>query len=169
MACPPGALAASPAGLAKDIALRPGGVLVGQVVDQQGTAKAGTVVAIHSGDQQIVRTTTDTNGIFAAQGLRGGNYQIVTGDGQRFCRLWAANTAPPAAPDAAIVVMGDDIVRGQWAGGQWAPWGGTGWGTGWGGAWLNWVRSHPYITAGVVAAAIAAPLAVAASDEGSNS
>jgi hypothetical protein len=30
---------------------------------------------------------------------------------------------------------------------------------------MNWVRSHPYITAGIVAAAIAVPIAVAASDD----
>jgi hypothetical protein len=169
MACPPGLLAAPPAPCANDVALRPGGVLVGQVIDQQGAVKSGTAVAILSGDQEIARTTTDQNGIFAAQGLRGGNYQIVTGDGVRFCRLWAANTAPPAAPDAAIVVTGQEIVRGQWMP-SFAPTWNPGWGTGWGSAWLNWVRSHPYITAGIVAAAIAAPVAVSASqDDGPNS
>jgi len=153
MACPPSAFAAQPAGNAKDIQLRPGGVLVGQVLDQQGAAQAGTTVSVQSGDQEIVRTTTDANGIFAAQGLRGGQYQIVTEFGQSDCRLWAADTAPPAATDAAVVVTGQEVVRGQWGY------------EGAGGRWLNWVRSHPYITAGIVAAAVATPLAIAASDD----
>ena len=34
MACPPSVLASEPANSVKDVALRPGGVLVGQVVDQ---------------------------------------------------------------------------------------------------------------------------------------
>ncbi|MEX2093513.1 MAG: carboxypeptidase-like regulatory domain-containing protein [Pirellulales bacterium] len=160
--CPPAALAAEPAGAAKDVALRPGGVLVGQVIDQQGAVQVGSEISIQHDQQEVVRTKTDANGIFAAQGLRGGQYQIIAQDGQSFCRLWAADTAPPAASDAAVIVTGQEVVRGQW---------GAEWGTEYGGRWLDWVRSHPYITAGVVAAAIAAPLAVAATsdDNGPNS
>jgi hypothetical protein len=154
MVCPPTALAIEPANGAKDVALRPGGVLVGQVIDQQGVARPGSVVSIQHDEQEVVRTTTDANGIFAAQGLRGGQYQIVTHDGQSFCRLWAADTAPPAASDAAVVVSGQEVVRGQW-GPQYGDYGGR---------WLDWVRSHPYITAGIVAAAVATPLAIAATD-----
>lgn len=155
--CPPNAFAVEPAFAMKDVALRPGGVLVGQVVDQQGTVRPNSTVSIQQGQQEVVRTTTDQNGIFAAQGLRGGQYQIMAEDGQSFYRLWAVNTAPPAASQAAVVVTGQEVVRGQW-------------GAEYGGRWLDWVRSHPYITAGIVAAAIAAPLAVAASDsDGGNS
>ena len=150
--CPPSALAIGPANGAKDVALRPGGVLVGQVIDQQGAVRPSSTVSIQQGDQEIVRTQTDKNGIFAAQGLRGGQYLLVSDDGQSLCRLWATDTAPPSATDAAVVVTGQEVVRGQW-------------GSGYGGRWLDWVRSHPYITAGIVAAAVATPLAIAASDD----
>jgi hypothetical protein len=153
MLVPPNALASPPSNLANDVALRDGGLLIGQVVDAQGAAQAGTVVSIVYGDQEVVRTTTDQNGVFAAQGLRGGQYQIATDSGLSVCRLWAPNTAPPAAHEAAIVVTGQDVVRGQ-----------MGYG-GYGNSWMNWVRAHPYITAGIVAAAIAIPLAIAASDD----
>lgn len=159
IACPPSALAAEPASAAKDVALRSGGVLVGQVLNQQGTTQAGAIVSIWQNEHEIVTTNTDANGIFAARGLRGGQYQILTPEGHSFCRLWAPDTAPPAAADTAVIVTGQDVVRGQWA----PP---AAWGASYGGRWLDWVRSHPYITAGVVAAAIAAPLAVAASDNG---
>jgi hypothetical protein len=164
MVCPPSALAAEPGTTARDVALRPGGVLVGQVMNQQGAARANSPVAILQNEQQVVLTQTDANGVFAAQGLRGGQYQIVTSDGQCFCRLWAPDTAPPAAADSALVVTGQDVVRGQWVQppNGYSP---VSWGADYGGRWLDWVRSHPYITAGIVAAAIAAPLAVAASDD----
>ena len=106
--------------------------------------------------------TADANGVFAAQGLRGGQYQIITPEGHKLYRFWAADTAPPSAADSAVVVTGNEVVRGQWA-----PPAGP---TSYGGRWLDWVRSHPYITAGIVAAAIATPIAIAASDDdgGSN-
>ena len=63
---------------------------------------------------------------------------------------WVAQTLE-ALGHAVVVADPNSVVRGQW----YPP----------GGAWLNWVRSHPYITAGVVAAAVAVPLAVASDDD----
>jgi hypothetical protein len=152
MVLPTSAMAAAPAAAApnSDVALRTGGLLVGQVVDQQGVAKAGTPVSVQFAGKEVVNTTTDANGVFAAKGLRGGQYQLVTPQGGSVCRLWAADTAPPSARPAALVVSGNEVVRGQ---------GGPG------GAWVGWVKSHPYITAGTVAAAIAIPLALASNDD----
>ncbi len=141
---------------ANDVALRTGGVLVGQVVNAQGVPQADQAVSIRQGEQEVVRTTTDSNGVFAAQGLRGGQYSVATAEGQEAYRLWAPNTAPPAAQEAALVVTGSDIVRGQYG-----PPGGQGFG----GATLNWIKTHPYITAGIVAAAIAIPIALADDDD----
>jgi hypothetical protein len=152
MVLPPTALASSPIAPTGDVALRSGGLLVGQVVDAQGVAKAGTLVSIRQGEQEVVRTTSDANGVFAAQGLRGGQYQLFTEDGSCACRLWAADTAPPNARPAALVVSGNDVVRGQYgAGGM-----------------IGWVKAHPYITAGVVAGAIATPLAFIDDDDDDN-
>jgi hypothetical protein len=152
MLLPPTAFAASPIAPANDVALRAGGLLVGQVVDTQGVAKAGAVVSIRQGENEVVRTTTDANGMFAAKGLRGGQYQLQTEDGSSSCRLWATDTAPPAARPAALIVSGDDLVRGQNGGG----------------GLVGWVKAHPYITAGVVAAAIATPLAFIDDDDDDN-
>lgn len=161
MVAPPAAYAAAPAGESHtsiggvDVALRPGGVLVGQVVDQQGGAKANQVVSIQYANREVVRTTTDANGVFAAQGLRGGQYQILTDDGISTCRLWAANTAPPSARPAALVVADGTVVRGNWGHGPMHQ-------------WVGWMKSHPYITAGAIAAAIAIPLALADDDDPAN-
>jgi hypothetical protein len=160
MVIPPSAFAAEPVAGASDVALRPGGLLVGQVVDRQGVPRAHQTVSIQYGPHEVVRTTTDQNGTFAAQGLRGGQYQLVTHEGISVCRLWAADTAPPAAQPDALVVCGNEVVRGQWGhGGHGGPLHGS----------LDWVRAHPYITAGAIAAAIAIPLALADDDDYSGS
>ena len=151
MVLPQTVFAGQPASPSSDVALAPGGVLAGQVVDENGVAQAGVPVVVQQGQQLVVQTSTDEQGKFYAQGLRGGQHQIVTPAGPVAYRFWAANTAPPAAQPTALVVANHDVVRGQ------MPYGP-------GGAWLGWVRAHPYITAGVIGAAIAIPLAVADDD-----
>jgi hypothetical protein len=153
MILPGAAWAATPATATGDVALRSGGLLLGQVVDQQGVAKAGMPVSIQFAGKEVVSTTTDVNGVFAAQGLRGGAYQVVTPQSANAYRLWAADTAPPSARPAALVVSGNEVVRGQ------GPMS----------SWVNWVKCHPYITAGTVAAAVAIPLALAADDSDNGS
>jgi hypothetical protein len=154
MMLPPQACGAEKAFSPVDVALQSGGLLVGQVVDQQGAAQAGKVVSIQYANHEVVRTTTDANGMFAARGLRGGQYQVLTDDGVSVYRLWAPNTAPPAARPAALLVSGDQAVRGQWGNG---------------GGVLGWMKAHPYLTAGGIAAAIAIPLALADDDDDNGS
>jgi hypothetical protein len=154
MILPPSATAAQPGVSTVDVALRPGGLLVGQIVDPQGAPKPGKVVSVRYANHEVVRTTSDANGVFAARGLRGGQYQLLTEDGVSVCRLWAPDTAPPAARPAALLVSGGGVVRGQWAHG-----------TGPLHEWVGWVKAHPYITAGAVASAIAIPLALADDDD----
>lgn len=149
MVLPQAAMAAQPVPQSNDVALRPGGLVVGRVVDREGVGQAGAVVSLQQDQLEVVRTTTDQNGVFAAQGLRGGQYQILTEQGQGLYRFWAPDTAPPAAQQAAVVVTNPDVVRGQF-------------GYSYGYGWLDWMRAHPYLTAGIVASAIAIPVALAA-------
>lgn len=151
MVLPQVASAAQPVPQSNDVALRPGGLVVGRVVDRQGVAQAGAVVSIQQDQLEVVRTTADQNGVFAAQGLRGGPYQILTEHSQGLYRFWAPDTAPPAAQQTAVVVTSPDVVRGQY---------GNSFGYGYG--WLDWMRAHPYLTAGIIASAIAIPVALAA-------
>jgi hypothetical protein len=99
-----------------DVALQQGGLLVGSVVDQQGVAQPGTEVAVQYRDAEIARTVTDENGVFAVQGLRGGQYRIATNQGVTGVRAWSPETAPPSALQAARVVQGDQLVRGNFMG-----------------------------------------------------
>src|SRR5207244_11669104 len=128
------------ANAANDVALRAGGLLVGQVVDQQGVAKVGTPVSVQFAGKDVVRATTDANGVFAAKGLRGGQYQLLTPLGGSVCRLWADNTAPPAARPAALIVSGNQVVRGQGEVPPPYPQGG-----GPMNSWVNWLKCHPYL------------------------
>jgi hypothetical protein len=148
----------------QDITLRPGGLLVGQVTDEQGVMQAGKAVSIRCGEREVVNTTTDASGVFAAQGLRGGQYTLVTDQGERACRLWAANTAPPAARPTAVLVTSSAVARGQWSPPGWGPYE-----EGRSYPWLEWIKAHPYLTAGTVAAAIAIPLVFADNDDGPSS
>lgn len=96
-----------------DVELGAGGTLTGQVVDTQGVGIEGTVVSVRQGDREITRVATDAQGRYQAQNLRGGFYQIVAGQGYGFFRLWAPETAPPAARTDALVVSGDNAVLAQ--------------------------------------------------------
>ena len=136
-----------------DVALDDGGTLQGQVVDAQGKLVAETTVSIQQLDREIVRTVTDRSGRFRVAGLRGGTYRIVAGEAVGVYRLWAANTAPPAALPRALVVPGDQqLVRGQL------------------GRVVQFLR-NPWVVAAIVTVAIAVPVAMhkADGDDGSRS
>jgi len=124
-----------------DVALDDGGTLRGQVVDPQGNPVAQTTVSLRRVDGQLVTTVADQSGEFQFTGLRGGTCRIAAGGTTRVYRLWAPRTAPPAARVAALVVVDEQQVLGQ------------------GGSILRCLR-NPWIVAGIVAAAIAIPIAI---------
>lgn len=140
-------------GRPSDVALADGGLLVGQLVDAQGVPLANAPVSIQSGGRELVRTTTDAQGQFAVQGLKGGMLQIAAPGHYQAYRCWAPRTAPPAASNGVLIVANGDLARAQCAP---AP----GCGPGPFGTAMGWVAQHPLITAGIVAAAIAIPLAI---------
>ncbi len=99
----------------RDVALQPGGVMRGQVLDAQGqpcpdltvqVAKAG------ASSDRLVAVRTDREGRFQFAGLSGGLHGIQTPHGGALCRLWAVHTAPPAAVSDVLLVSGDGPVRG---------------------------------------------------------
>ncbi len=127
-----------------DVALLDGGVLVGQVVDTQGAPQANVPISLWEGQQELAVGKTDAAGYFSFRGLRGGVYQLTAADGVSMCRVWAPGTAPPAAQQGALVVRGVDMVRGQWCG---FP-------------RLRCMLTNPWVIAGLVATAVAVPVAI---------
>ncbi len=149
----PVAMAASPVAAPRDVALHDGGTLLGQIVDAQGVAVAMAPVSLQKGGKEVARTQSDRSGKFTVSGLQGGVYQIASADQQGVYRLWASQTAPPAA-QRGLMLVSSDVVRGQSVPGS-GPFGGV----------VNWIGKHPIMTAAAVAAAIAIPLALDDDDD----
>jgi len=126
---------------ASDIELLPGGVLRGQVLDVEGTARQRMLVTIHHSGRQVATAVTDRTGSFALTGLRGGRYEITAGQAFGSYRIWAPRTAPPCARPGVLLVVGEGRLRGQ---------------TGPVAFWLG----NPCIVAGIVAAVVSIPVAI---------
>lgn len=124
----------------RDIALQDGGTVRGQVVNTLGVPQANSKVLIAKQGELVATAVTNGEGRFEAAGLNGGVYQVVTGEGAGAYRFWTAQTAPPAAQDEVLLIAGQDVVRGQNG--------------------VAGVLGNPWVLAGLVAAAIAIPLAL---------
>jgi hypothetical protein len=134
-----------------DASLAPGGLLVGQLVDEHQRPIPDAAVTVLSVGRPVAETRTDSHGAFAVKGLRGGVHQVAAAETLTTFRLWATGTAPPNAQESLRIVRGADAVRGQWG----PP------------SFLGGVIEHtkvwatnPFIVGGVVATAIAVPVAI---------
>ncbi|QDS99817.1 carboxypeptidase-like regulatory domain-containing protein [Adhaeretor mobilis] len=149
------ATAKTPAAACSDVALDAQGALVGQVVDAQGRPTKGIAVVV-SNARRTYKTVTDERGDFRVDNVSGGTYQVQVGVQMKQCRVWKSLAAPPAATQGVLIVSGDDIVRGQTYCGSPVSCSPTNVGD---------VLTHPLVIAGVVAAAIAIPVAIHNSDD----
>jgi hypothetical protein len=153
-------LAASPAGQEPtivDVALYDNHVLLGQVVDTAGLPKPHVPVTILTGEEPLAVGKTDDQGFFAFRGLQGGVYQITAARGCGAYRVWAPGTAPPVAQRGALVVAGQDLVRGNCCDDPCSE------AIGWAGFCLC---SKPLVVGALVATAVAIPVAIHAANRG---
>jgi hypothetical protein len=127
----------------RDIQLADAGAFRGQVVDAQGKARPQLPVLVARRGEPVARTETDQEGRFAIQGLAAGMYEVHTPISTNVYRVWSNGTAPPSAVTEAMITGDEALVRGQMRGGQ----------------ALSWL-ANPWVLAGLVAAAIAIPLAL---------
>jgi hypothetical protein len=124
-----------------DVALAPGGTLVGQVVDSAGVGVAGAAVTVRHNETVVASTVSTAQGNFAIRGLQGGVFQVSAGQGLGIYRLWAPETAPPAAGKSALIVSDATTVRGQTSR-------------------IGQFLTNPLVVAGIVAVAVAVPVTV---------
>jgi len=137
-------VAAVPQPVVVDVGLMDGGILLGQVVDRRGAGLAEVAVSVRSQAKQVATATTDAGGRFAIGGLPAGVYQIAAANVQATYRLWASGVAPPSASRTAMIVAGNDTVRGQCGTGR-----------------LRACLANPWVIAGIVATSVAVPVALA--------
>jgi hypothetical protein len=125
-----------------DVQLQDGKVLQGQIVDGQGKPQADADVAVLQDGKVLARTKTNKEGYFAVRDLKTGIYQVASDNGLGNFRVWNADVAPPQAQQGALVVADGSVVRGN----------------------LLDVITNPLVVAGVIATAIAVPIAVSSSN-----
>jgi len=97
----------------QDVELSTGGSLLGVAINHQGLASHGLNVQVRQNGQVIGTAVSDPDGAFAISGLRGGIYEVVSGQSLRYCRVWVPGTAPPSARPSLLVVDPQQTVRGQ--------------------------------------------------------
>ncbi len=148
-----------PAPMVRDVELKYGGLLVGRLLDPNGRPLANQEVSILAAGKVLAATRSDAEGVFAVSSLRGGVHQINTTDIAQVCRLWTNGTAPPEAPQSIEIVSGQDLVRGQYG----PPPGNRMWQKA-----KVWA-TNPFVVGGIVAAAVAIPVALADDNDGPRS
>lgn len=130
-----------PSPVIHDVALGEQGALQGMVVNGQGAPMAKATVLVRQGKAAAGQAVTSDDGRFKVVGLRGGVYEVSSGQGAGTFRLWAAQTAPPAAKNGVLVVAQPLTVRGQMP-------------------LENFLTSDAFVLTAIGAAAIAIPVAI---------
>ena len=139
-----------------DYALDAMGTLHGYLTDVNGKPVAHAMVKIIYDQNTIAASRTDSRGHFAISGLRNGihhvKYRLNNGEETyTSCRLWTRGTEPPAADAQMVLRTGEPIVRGQHYPSE---------------VWC--CLTSPWVTAGLITAAIAIPLALIDEDDSSS-
>ena len=96
-----------------DLLLTSGGKMTGRVVDHSGKVIEGANVVLKQGNKEIAQTVTNSEGIYSFKNLKGGVYQVGSGNTDGVFRVWSEKTAPPTAKEHALLVMGENGARGQ--------------------------------------------------------
>lgn len=99
-----------------DISLTTGGTFSGRVVDHAGKVLEGAQVTVRQGKTEVGKTVTNKEGLYSFKNMKGGVYQVASGNTEGTFRVWAEKTAPPAAKEHALLVMGEKGARGQFGG-----------------------------------------------------
>ena len=100
-------------GQVRDVALKAGGVLTGEIRGAQGAVHSRIPVTVSKDGRTVAMVMTDEKGQFAAPGLQSGVY-VVSAPGTQglVVRAWPAPIAPPAAAPGILFVAQGDVVNG---------------------------------------------------------
>jgi hypothetical protein len=64
-------------------------------------------------NKTLAATVTDKNGMYSFKNVKGGVYNMSSGNTEGIFRVWTEKTAPPTAKEHALLVMGENGARGQ--------------------------------------------------------
>ena len=103
------------ASIAADVSMLKDGRFAGRVVDHTGVVVENAEVVVRQGNIEIGRSRTDREGMFSVKDLKPGSYQVSSGTTEGLFRVWNDQAAPPAARKNALIVLGHDGARGQYA------------------------------------------------------
>lgn len=106
-------LAEEPVELRSRDVLLHSGSLSGVVLNRESHPLPGIQVRLLHGKQVIATATSDDNGNFAVHGLRNGGHVVATGDEKELVRFWNSGAAPPSASARLIMVVDEEVIRGQ--------------------------------------------------------
>jgi hypothetical protein len=138
-----------------DAALSQSGTLSGKVYNAQGKPLPGVDVVVVAPRGEAVRLLTNEQGEFAAGGLKGGVYHLTAGHGSQLVRAWTEGTAPPAAERQIFIVSDTRVALGQYEPGTLGHFMQE----------AKYTLSNPLIVGGIIAAAVAIPVAIHNSDD----
>jgi hypothetical protein len=96
-----------------DLALTAGGTMSGRVVDHSGNVIEGAKVVLKQGNKEIGQTVTNNEGTYSFKNVKGGVYQVSSGNTDGVFRVWSEKSAPPTAKGHALLMMGENGARGQ--------------------------------------------------------
>ncbi len=96
-----------------DLLLTAGGTMSGRVCDHTGKVLDGAKVVLKQNNKEIAQTVTNDEGLYSFKNLKGGLYQVTSGNTDGVFRVWTEKTAPPTAKEHALLVMGENGARGQ--------------------------------------------------------
>lgn len=96
----------------RDVQLHSGS-LSGVVLNRESRPVPGVEVRLMYGKNVIATATSDDNGNFAVHGLRNGGHIVNTGEEKELVRFWNSDVAPPSASARMIMVVDEQVVRGQ--------------------------------------------------------
>ena len=101
--------------IAADVSQSAKGLFAGRVVDHTGAVVENADVVVCQGTTEVSRSRTDKEGMFSVKGLKPGTYQVSSGATEGCFRIWNEKSAPPSARKNALIVLGQDGARGQYA------------------------------------------------------
>lgn len=96
-----------------DLLLTKDGTMTGRVCDSTGKLVEGAKVELKQNNKSIGNTVASKEGQFSFKDLKGGIYHVRSGNTEGVYRVWTRPTAPPAAKEQALLVLGENGARGQ--------------------------------------------------------